>query len=85
MFKRLLAKMLITTTNETVFEGVTGVLEFHLNHHNLLAEKRATEMKVPQFIYDEFLAESERKGVKQTDSFAGVLIGVSNGNRFEFC
>lgn len=84
MFKRLLAKMLVTITNETVYEGVTGILEFQLYHHNLLAEKRATAMQVPQFVYDEFIAESERKGVKQTDSFAGVSISPSPKNRFEF-
>lgn len=84
MFKRLLAKMLITTTNETVFEGVTGVIDFHLSHHNLLSNKPATSMKVPPFIYDEFLAESKRLGVKQTDTFAGVKISASTKNRFEF-
>lgn len=83
MIKRLLAKMLITT-NETVFDGVTGVLEFHLGHHNLLSDKRATSMKVPAFIYDEFISESKRLGVKQTDRFAGVKISASSNNRFEF-
>lgn len=84
MIKKIIARWLITTTNETVFEGVVGVLEFQLCQYNLRASANAKEMKVPRFIYNEFIAESKRKRVKQTDSFIGVKISVSNVNRFEF-
>ncbi|MDA0152266.1 hypothetical protein OH460_08130 [Vibrio sp. Makdt] len=84
MFRKFLANWLLTTTEQTVTKGVTGVLELHLNQYNIRSKTRAKEMKVPQFIYDEYLTESNRLGVKQTRSFAGVQIGVSSNNRFEF-
>lgn len=84
MFRRLLANWLITTTEKTVFDGVVGVLELHLKQYNIRAKTPAENMKVPQFVYDEFIAESNKRKTKQTESFAGVKISVSEKNRFEF-
>ncbi|EMY6611182.1 hypothetical protein ABCL16_003439 [Vibrio parahaemolyticus] len=83
MLKRFLANWLLTTTEKTVFDGVVGVLELHINQYNLRSKSPAEKMKVPQFVYDEYLAESHRKGVNQTETFAGVQISVSESNRFE--
>jgi hypothetical protein len=39
-------------------------------------------MEVPLFIHNEFLAECKRRGVSNTDTFAGIPIIANKSNRF---
>lgn len=63
-------------------DGVLSIIEKELHQYKLLNNCDAKKMEVPQFIHNEFLAECERRGVSNTESFAGVPITVSNSNRF---
>ncbi|MCR9909660.1 hypothetical protein NB545_19690 [Vibrio campbellii] len=81
MFRKWLANWLLK--DAPLFEdGVNSIIEKELYQYKLLTNRVAKRMEVPLFIHTEFLAECERRGVSNTDSFAGVLIAPSTSNRF---
>ncbi len=84
MFRKWLAKWLLK--DAPLFEhGVCSIIERELYQYKLLTNRAAERMEVPLFIHVEFLAECKRKGVSNTDSFAGVPIVPSESNRFIIC
>ncbi|MDA0145931.1 hypothetical protein OCT63_17030 [Vibrio sp. RW] len=81
MFKKLLAYWLLNNA-PTLENGVTSLFEKELFYFNLRTNNSPQKIEVPVFIHQEFLKECERKGVTQTDSFAGVPVVVSKADRF---
>lgn len=79
-----LAKHLLVINHKTVAEGVSGILEKEIHQYRLLTSEHPKAMAVPPFVYNEFLASCKRRGVYNTETFAGVKLIVSENNRFEF-
>lgn len=79
MFKKFLANWLIGRS--TIYDnGVFLIIEKEVHLYNLMENKAAKKIEVPQFIYNEFKAECRRLRLEGKDTLFGVpvILGPKN-------